>query len=525
MKKFTLLFLGIMSLFVILGCSVATTTNTTLATTELTTLNPTTLTPTTVEPTTIAPTTVEPTTLSKLSTPTNIQVIDNTITFSGVESAEKYRVYVYSMTDELLGEYNIASGFNLSFLFSLGSYKLRLKATANNYLESDLTDFYEFSIINPNQVNSLEAEEMNNVQYIRWMGRTYYNETEAVKYFYFTASGFEVAFYGTELKVTLKASNYSVSGKQPYLVAMLDGEEDPTKGTLFMVDSAEKEYTIYSGLEDGYHTVKILKRSEASDSNTALKNITTDGYFTFPPQPKSFRLEFIAASSSTGYGNLGSLALTKTTANSDGLRAFAYLTSFLLDSEISIFSASGWGVSRGYNTGGAISETQNIPNAYEYVAIDSSNTVFTLGGKWDTSNYVPDVVVVNLGTNDFNAANYSAMSQENKDLLVARFIQDYTDFLILLNNFYPNAKIIVAYGLMNEQANLEQPTLAVINQANLEIGSTVVYPFLMEGAGTLGNPYGSNYHPNVQTSMNVAEDLAALISSLTGRQIIREMID
>jgi hypothetical protein len=73
----------------------------------------------------------------------------------------------------------------------------------------------------------------------------------------------------------------------------------------------------------------------------------------------------------------------------------------------------------------------------------------------------------------------------------------------------------VAYGLMNEQSNLEGPTLEVINQANLQIGSTVVYPFLMEGAGTLGNPYGSNYHPNVQTSMNVAEDLAALISSLT----------
>ncbi len=525
MKKFFLFVTGILFIMIFVACdNVSTTTSTTtLSTTSTTTETTTQSTTTTTESTTS--TTTETTTLSQLSMPTNIQVIDNTITFDVVANAEKYRIRIFDSTDTLVGEYNISNGFDLSLLLAYGTYSYQLWATANNYLASEKTEKTNFEIMNPNQTNILEGSEMNNLEYIRWLGRTYYDEVEEAKYFYFTASGFEIAFYGTELKVTLKASNYNNTGKQPYVVALVDGEEDPTQGTTFILNQEEAEYTIVSGLEYGYHTVKLLKRSEAIDSDTAVKAINTDGYFTTPPQAKSFSIQFIAASSSTGFGNLGTVNESKTSANSDGLRAFAYLTTFLLDSEISIFSASGWGVSRGWNTSGNISETQNIPNAFEYTAIDASNYVFTEGGKWDISNFVPDVIVVNLGTNDFNASNYRTMSTLDKLALEERFYNDYTDFLVLLNNMYPDAFIIVAYGLMNEQTLLEDITLEIINGANATIGETKVYAFEMEGAGTLGNPYGCSYHPNVQTSMNVAESLADFISSITGRAVVREMIE
>ncbi|MDY0139861.1 MAG: hypothetical protein RBR50_09175 [Candidatus Izemoplasmatales bacterium] len=475
---------------------------------------------------TTSETTESTTTMEELNIPENVQVSDNIISFNSVDNAEKYRVSIYDASDQLLGEYNITNGFDLSLLLSLGEYSLKIKATAKGYLDSTYSELVNFSIIDPDQTNVLEENEMNNIDYIRWMGRTYYNDLEKATYFYFTASGFEVGFYGTELKVTFKASNYLITGKRPHIVVLLDGEEDPTKGELIVLGKETEEVTIVSGLEYGYHTVKVLKRSEAIDSDTAVTKIETDGYFTDPPKPKSFNLQFIAASSSTGYGNLGSLSDAKTTVNSDGLRAFAYLTSFLLDSEISIFSASGWGVSRGWNTsGGSISETQNIPKAFEYIAIDASNTVFTDGGKWDITNYIPDVIVVNLGTNDFNASGYNSMSDEDKLALEERFKTDYTNFLVLLNNMYPNAKIIVAYGLMNEQKLLEAITLEIISDANQIFDKEVVHAYEMEGAGTLGNPYGSNYHPNVQTSMNVAADLAEFISSITGREVVREMIE
>ncbi len=505
MKKLLALLTSIFLVGTMMACTLQTTTTTTISTTTQTTTEPT-------------------TTLSELSTPMNLLVTDNIVTFDVVEHASKYKLFVYDTSDSELRNFNVTSGFDLLLLLTPGTYRLRIKATAPSYIDSPLSDVIETTIIDPDMTSLLEGEDMNDFQFVRWIGRTYYNPLESAKYFFFTASGLEVGFYGTELKVSFKASNYNITGKQAYLVALIDGEEDPTQGTTIVLNQASAEYTVVSGLEEGFHTVKILKRSEASDSNTAVTQIKTDGHFTNAPLPKSFSVQFIAASSSTGYGNLGNSSEPKSTDNSHGLLAFAYLTTYLLDAEISIFSASGWGVSRGFNTGGAISATQNIPAAYEYYAINGSNTVYTQPGLWNDSDFEPDVIVVNLGTNDFNASSYNSMSTENKKIMSDKFVADYTAFLQVLNNTHPDAKIIVAYGLMGEAGTVGPFTITAIENANASIGETKVYPFIMEAAGTPPNPFGSNYHPNVGTSKNVAEDLAALINELTGREIVRTMI-
>ena len=513
MKKLITLLLSISLMFLMVGCG--------LQTTTLTTTTSTTSTSTT---TSTSETTSTTTTLSMLETPASLSIVDNIVAFDTVSNATKYKLSISTQEGTFVGEYNVTNGFNLFLILAEGLYTFKIKSTAPGYQDSAYSDDYYFEISDPNKTLVLEGDGLNNLQYIRWLGRTFYSEVQEARYFYFTASGFEVAFYGTELKVTIKATNYSDPAHQAYIVALVDGDEDPTHGTTFIMNQSEGEYTIVSGLEYGLHTVKLLKRSEAIDSDTAVKKIETDGKFANAPVAKDFRIQFIAASSSTGYGNLGSSSVAKSSANSDGLRAFAYLTTYLLDSDISIFAASGWGVTRGWNTGGLLSETQNIPAAYEYVAIDVSQYVMTSAGKWNHSDYIPNVVVVNLGTNDFNASGYSSMSAANKLILETKFIDDYTEFVRLLNNHYPDAIIIVAYGLMGEANVLGGFTNQVVANANTLIGHTAVYSFLMEAAGTNSNPFGSNSHPNVGTSKNVASALALFISQLTGREIVNTMI-
>jgi len=500
MKHIWLMIVFLFLSFAIVGCS----TDSTVSTTVDTTIS---------------------STLEQLSTPTSLEVTSNIVTFDVVTGATKYKISVENSENEIVGEYFISNGFDLRLILSDGTYYVSIKAVGTGYTDSDYSTSIQVTIEEPNQVNTLSEESLNDVNYVRWLGRTYYDSLTESHYFYFTASGFEVAFYGTELQATFLSTKYDDTSHQAYLVALVDGDEDPNDGITFVLDSREKTITLVSGLENGYHTVKLLKRSEAIDSDTSVTSIQTDGYFAQAPVAKDFKLQFIAASSSTGYGNLGSLSVAKSSANSDGLRAFAYLTAYMLDAEISIFSASGWGVTRGYNTSGQVSATQTIPAAYDYYAINASNYVFTSAGKWDQSDYVPDVVVVNLGTNDFNSSSYSGMSDEDKLVLSNLYIQEYTAFIQRLNNYYPDAVIIVAYGLMGEQVTLGGFTIQVVNNANELIGETKVYSFLMEAAGTNGNPYGSNYHPNVQTSMNVAEDLAYYISTLTGHSVVRQMID
>ena len=523
MKKWFLLLVSLMLLGSIAACQTSTLSSTTTVTSSSTTTT-TTTTSTTTTTTTTSTTTTTTSLLPVLASPTNVQIVEGILTFDHVTNAESYRLYVFDSASQPVKDFPVQAGFDLLLELTPGDYQFLLRAEASNYQASSEAAKFAYEFKQPVRISVLEEEGLNDESRIRWMGRTYYNPSDRTKYFYFTASGFEVSFYGTELKAFIKGTNPFTLSRQAHLVVFVNGEEDPTKGSTLVLNQTVGEYTLVSGLPLGYHTVKVLKRSESIDSNSSLMMLETNGHFVNPPQAKPFHIEYIAASSSTGYGNLGSLSQNKNTENSHGLLGFAYLTSYLLDAETSIFAASGWGVTRGYNTGGSISETQTIPEAYKYVAIPDNGQVFTTPGLYDLTKNIPDVVVVNLGTNDFNSSNYNNMSNVQREAVVALFVQTYTAFLVSLHTWYPDAVIVVAYGLMNEAATLGAFTLQVIEQANTSIGSEVVVPFLMEAAGSNGNAYGSNYHPNVQTSMNVASALATLIATLTDRDVVRDMV-
>jgi len=202
MKKILIMMMVIAFFVLFSACQTDTTTSkTTSSSTQTTTQTTQTSTATQTE-TTVSST--ETTELSKLDIVGLVGVLDNIITFSSVENAQKYRIYIYGEDDVLLGEYNITNGFNLALLLGVGTYKFQIKAMSPGFIDSDLTVIDEFQIVDLLAINVLEGSQMNNHQYIRWLGRNYYNEVEEVKYFYFTASGFEVAFYGTELKAVLK---------------------------------------------------------------------------------------------------------------------------------------------------------------------------------------------------------------------------------------------------------------------------------------------------------------------------------
>ncbi len=519
MKKFMTLAIAIMLAVVLVACDSETSGTSSVTVASTTTVS-------TISTTTPSTTTSVLTTSSKieLAIPGELEVIDNVVSFQIVDNAVKYQLQVRNVVDNTTNCYYVNPDFNLRLILPDGNYGFSIRAIGNqDYADSALSTEILAQIADPDLTSSLEGTELENYNYLNWSGRTYYNETEQSVEFYFTASGFDVSFYGTELNATFLASNTSITGKQPHLMVFVDGEENPLEGATLVLDNPEKTYTLASGLVEGFHKVKVMKRSEAIDSDTALKAISTDGYFTNPDPDKEIKFQFIAASSSTGYGNLSlSTTESKTTVNSHGLLGFPYLASYMMNAECSIFAASGWGVTRGWNTNGDINTVENIPNAYDYIGIDAGNKVLTSLGRWNHTDYVPDVIVVNLGTNDFNASGYNAMDDAEKLALENRFVEDYTAFILRLNNYHPDAIIIVAYGLMGESLTLKPVTEQVV--ANANVVTDKVHIFQMEAAGSNGIPYGVGYHPTVQTHINVAEALVAKIETLTDFIKIRDNI-
>lgn len=449
----------------------------------------------------------------QLEVPNNFKIEDSILSFDLVLNATRYRIEAIDTVTETTRKFFVEENQDLNLLFfPPGNYEIKIQAVGDGKLftDSNYSEPVSYTQEDPYQVSEITGEYLTDDIKIRWLGRHAYQTTTQTNYFYFTASGFEVKFFGTELQAELVTGSNAVE-KQPYLVVFIDGETNPENGTIIVMNQIKKTYTLASGLTEGIHTVRVLKRSESIDSLTGLSKITTDGYFMDANPLKSRKIEVIAASSSAGFGNLASNSNeTKTTQNSDGLRAYAYLAARMLDAEINIFSASGWPLLKGPWTG-----TNNIPSAYDYVNVYSAVS-------WDHQNYVPDVVIINLGTNDWSYITSIASPSERQQAILA-FEDAFVAFIGRIHQLHPNASIVIAYGLMNE-TNIYTPTLNVVQKAQTQFTDLDLYSIQLPNVNQ-AEGIGSSNHPSLPTHIRAGEMLAENLSTWMDWNIVYPNID
>ena len=343
---------------------------------------------------------------------------------------------------------------------------------------------------------------------IFWQGRCVYDDEVQSMQFFYTASGCDICFTGTSLEATILSRPHDVRERQAHILVFVDGQIVEEVATLFVLNQYENSLVLVSGLEPGFHSVRLFKRSEAFDSSTWIKEFRTDGVFVPHLHPKKPMIQFIGASVSTGYGNLGKLGEIKSTTNSNGFRAFSTQTALLLDYDVEIIGASGWGVFQGYNTLMGVSSTQTIPRAYDYAGIDDSYYIKESLGLYPHLRH-PEVIVLNLGTNDFYSSDYVNQMSNNQDLITKRFIDHYSQFVMHLREVHPLATIFITTGLMSEPTFITTPLEKVIIHLN-KIG-IVVYPFVFKSAQILGHNVAIDGHPCVKTHYQAALDLSQRI--------------
>ena len=133
------------------------------------------------------------------------------------------------------------------------------------------------------------------------------------------------------------------------------------------------------------------------------------------------------------------------------------------------------------------------------------------GSVWDFSRWIPDVVVLSLGRNDFSTplgANDSGIFSDRADL-VAQFKAAYEDMLEQLRESYPGVLII------NVPSNLWpddefRPAVMELMADQADAGHTDLYYYdFMDPGG-----FGCGWHPDLATQAQVGMDLAELIADL-----------
>ena len=345
-------------------------------------------------------------------------------------------------------------------------------------------------------IKVLEKSELNS-SYIEWYGRhAYQNERE---YFYHTATGFRLEFYGRviDIELRLEDKNHDI-----YYSYAKDGEDLLTSG-VFVQSEFESTLRIEFDTYD-HHVVELVKRSEPEDGLTSLHRISTNGYLkevTIPEDQPHFLL--IGASGISGHGALGSPGQARTTENSSSLHAFGYLTAAHFEGSYEFVSNSGWGLAFGYND---VSGEDNIVKAYDYIGIDPDQQIIDI--TYDHTKR-PDFIIINIGGNDYTAV-INKLSGFAKTEKILEFKAAVADFIFKLREDAPEAHILwtMTEGSQNGTAANE-----VINQLSA-LDKAFVHMVIIKQVGDDGDLAGANNHASFITHQKSTQLLIDVIEGI-----------
>lgn len=339
---------------------------------------------------------------------------------------------------------------------------------------------------------------------VKLLGRTYYDGEKL--YCALSGTGAEFTFNGTKCSITVtgdsNALNASNADNQARVGIYVNGERVIDD----MVDNLQETYDVFESDTPKDVTVSIVKLSESPMSTIGIKEIKATGSKIAPTPNKDVLIEFIGDSITCGYGiddpDKDHHFSTKT---EDVTKAYAYRTAQALNADYSMVSFSGYGIVSGYTNDKKVA-AQTVPQFYTKLGYSwAANGSFVPANvDWDFSKRQPDVIVVNLGTND---DSYTKTDSERKQ----EYCDGYVEFLKKIRANNPDAKILCTLGIMGDRL-FEQVQLAVNNYTE-ETGDTNISTMKFD-VQLPDDGYSADWHPSVTTHEKASEKLAAEIKAL-----------
>ena len=324
--------------------------------------------------------------------------------------------------------------------------------------------------------------------YVRFFGRTYDSKVYKATMLKWSNSGFEFTMEGTAVSAVFVSSSTG-GAYDPYIKVFVDGEENAD----LCIDQAGT-YSLASGLSQGEHRIKVVKRTE-SMSQIGLRDLIFDDGAIVCKQPdgEQRRIEFIGDSITCGFGNIAPTAETSfQTRYEDSTKTFSWLICQKFQAECLVLAESGNGISR--NNGGGTEGL--IPQIYPFA--DGKSI------PWDFSSHSADVVCINLGTND--AASGNAVPED--------FVEKSVNFLGYIRSQYPQAYILWSYGIMID--GYSDHIQEAVAQYRQETGDTRVEYLQLEAINKITEGIGTGGHPSEKTHQRVAGEMEAKIAEAMG---------
>lgn len=327
----------------------------------------------------------------------------------------------------------------------------------------------------------------------------------------YSGSGVEFDFTGKHLEVELVGDSSAREGNEENcarVAVYVDGERTED----IMLTKKLTAVTILDSEEEKTVRVRIVKLSETAQSVFAIRPIEIKGGESIvPTEKKAHTIEFIGDSITCGYGVDDEVAGHHfSTETEDATKAYAYKTAELLDADYSLVSISGYGIISGYTSDPDQKSAEQVMSEY-YEKLGNSYSGYNSTIKpqtiaWDFERFVPEVIVINLGTND---ASYCGKDESKQQ----EYVDGYVAFLKQVRRNNPDAVIFCTLGLMGQDLCEAMDRAAAAYTA--ETGDEKVHSVWLEVQdSSLG--IAADWHPTEANHARAAERLAGEIREIMG---------
>ena len=340
--------------------------------------------------------------------------------------------------------------------------------------------------------------------YVKKLGRTHrYNET---LWLGLSGSGVEFSFTGKKAEITLQGDSTAQGTNNWARVGIwVNGKRAVDE----QIDQATKRYIVFESEIEETVIVRVVKLSEAAMSTVGIQQIAVDAEGGVRPTPaKKHKIEIIGDSITCGYGIDDEHAEHSfSTATEDVTKAYSYQTVQALGADYSIVSYSGYGIISGYTDNDAKLLTHLVPDYYEKWAKSEGRpdgTLDPLSVAWDFTQFVPDLVIINLGTNDDSYAQNNLERQ-------TEFAMRYTEFLKTVRRRNANAMILCALGIMGDRL---YPFVEQAVGQYIEATGDLKVTTLKFDVQQAEDGYAADYHPSQKTHRQAAAQLVRHIQKL-----------
>lgn len=348
-------------------------------------------------------------------------------------------------------------------------------------------------------------------RYVRTIGRSvFYNN---IRYLSWSCSAVEFIFTGTSAAVELWTDWVRDEPWkeifQPQMAVFVNDEKEPR--TRFSVSAGTKSYTVFESGVPQTVKIRIAKLSEAAFSKIGIVSISADGE-PRPAEARKIKMEFIGDSITCGFGIEGkSAGESFRTKTENPFRTYGALTGEIFGADYNFISWTGIGVYSSDCSPDAEHPADGwvMPMLYGFTDISAEDMLGLDHTPWDFESFVPDVIVVNLGTNDSIFVKNIPERTEN-------FKKAYAGFLRQIREKNPGAYIICALGMMGDA--LGGNLFPVVAEAVSETGDGKIFSLEFDEQKE-SDGIGCEKHPNTVTHRKAAEKLIKKILEVTDLKI------